>query len=327
MTYSGDRKIVENICKKYGKTLEYHDWQQPLQFNLKNHEDVFAEVGFYNYIAAGCKAHFEKFKETATRYPYELAGYFGEAVRLRDWAEKKGKTFSLTDYVDNYYMNKALKDVYAHYDQLKEYVTDQHKKQLFSLGYNGDTEKIPVDYFERFRWVMARFCDTRSVYTTNLFRYSYPLMGIPYIHEAVLSLPANVICGGRFQIKLLLALDRELMTQFDIFSHNRPWRVLGGRKVRKLSIANIADVIAETFPYVKPTLRRLYRNFRNGEGNQRNIMLKEIEPLKNLIPSYMDIDHYGESLVRIRATLIGCNCLKNISKNEDTSNNPLHYVQ
>lgn len=326
VTYAGDRKIVEQICEKFHKKLEYHDWQQPASFSLKDHEDVFAEVGFYNFIAAGCKAHFEKFKETATQYPYALAGYFGEAVRLRDWAEKKGKTFSLTDYVENYYMNKALKDVYAHYDQLKAYVIDEHRKQLQTLGYKGDTEKIPVDYFERFRWVMARFCDTRSVYTTNLFRYAYPLMGIPYIHEAVLTLPASVIRGGRFQIKLLLALDRGLMTQFDIFSHNRPWRVVGGRKVRKLSKANIADVVAETFPFVKPTLRRLYRNFRNGEGNQRNAMLKDIESLKRIIPSYMDINHYGESLIRIRATLIGCNCLNNISKNENTSNNTIHDV-
>lgn len=75
----------------------------------------------------------------------------------------------------------------------------------------------------------------------------------------------------------------------------------------------VADDVAEAFQFVKLALRRLYLNFRDGEGYKRNVMQKDIESLKRIIPSYMDINHYGESLVRIRATLIGCNCLNNVS--------------
>ena len=309
ITYTGDRDIVESICKYYNKSLEYHDWQQPMEFCLKDHEAVFAEVGFNNYIAAGCKAHYEVFKETAQRYPYTLAGYFGEAVRLRDWAEKKGKYFSLSDYVENYYMNKALKGVYSHYEQLKTFIEAEHKKQLMSLGYQGDVENIPIDFFERFRWIMARFCDTRSVFMNNIYCFSFPLMGIPYIHEAVLSLPSNIIRDSRFQIKLLLSLDEDVINKFDLFSHNRPWRIINGHKVRKISKANIADLVSEKLPFIRPLLRRVYRNLRNNEGHQRNTMLNDIEPFRKLIPSYVNIDLYKESLIRLRAALVGVNAL------------------
>ena len=314
VTYSGDKVIVEQICKAYNKELEFHDWQQPKAFNLKDQESVFAEVGFNNFIAAGCKAHFSKFKEEAKRHHYHLAGYFGEAIRLRDWAEKKGSFFSLYDYVDNYFINKALKSTYSNYDNYRNYVIDEHKKQLRSLGYEGDENAIPIDFFESFRWIMSRFSDTRSVFNTNIYRFCYPLMGFPQIHEAVLSLPAKVIKGSKFQIKLLCELDKGLITKFDIFSHNRPWKIIRGKKIRKMSKANLADIIAESFPFIRPTLRRVYRNLRNKEGYQRNAMLNDIDSMRYLLPQYIEIDNYKESLIRLRAILIGCNYLNNKMK-------------
>ena len=303
-----DGVIVKQLSESYGKTLELVDWEQPKSFNLKDQEDVFEEIGFNNYLAAGCKKHIDEFFEEAKRYPFTQSGYFCEAIRLREWAEKKGRTFSLYDYVDDYFIDKNLKSSYQHYNAYRDYLVEGLKRQLVEIGYMGDVERIPVNLFERFRWQMSRYHDSRSVVNENKNRFTFSLLAVPYIHEAILSLPSDVIRGGTFQIKVIERLDPNLM-KFDVFSHRRAFYIKNYRKVHKLTKKNLADFILGNMPALKKTAVKIYQRLKYDSANKRNLMAEQIHELYEDLPNYINIDTYQGSLVRLRALAIGLHCI------------------
>ena len=307
-TCKEDRHIVDEICAKYNKELELHNWEQPSDFILSDQEDVWREVGFSNYLAQGCKEHIEQFKETGKRYAFYQSGYFCEALRLREWASGKGNSFSLVDYVDNYFIDKNLKDCYSNYREYRDYLINHFKEQLSEIGYSGDFNHIPIDIFERFRWQMSRYHDSRSTLNLNNFHYTFSLMAVPYIHEYVLSLPASVIRGGTFQIKLLENLDANLLN-FAVFSHRRAYHIKNYKKVPDVTKKNIVDFLFQKLPVVKKGIVSLYQRFKYKTESTHNVLVDQIEDLGISLPQYLNIEKYKGSLVKLRALIIGCHCL------------------
>lgn len=303
-----DGIIVKQLSESYHKPLHLVDWEQPKAFNLKDQEDVFEEIGFNNYLAAGCKKHIDEFFEEAKRYPFTQSGYFCEAIRLREWAEKKGNTFSLYDYVDDYFIDKNLKTSYLHYNAYRDYLIEGYKQQLKEMGYYEDIERIPINLFERFRWQMSRYHDSRSVVNENKNRFTFSLLAVPYIHEAILSIPADVIRGGTFQIKVIEKLDPNLL-KFDVFSHRRAFYIKNYRKVHKLTKKNMADLILGQMPALKKIAVILYQRLKYDSANKRNLMAEQILELYADLPDYINIDTYQGSLVRLRALAIGLHCI------------------
>lgn len=310
-TQKGDTDIVEEICKVYSKKLELQDWNQPSCFCLSDQIEVFKRVGFYNYLALGCKEHHDVFREFAERYGFMQSGYLCEALRLREWAEHKGPTFSLYDYIDTYYINTNLKKTYANYNSFRDYLIDEHKKQLKCLGVTDGYDKLDINIFERFRWIMSRFCDSRSLFAQNYLNYSFPIMAIPEVHEAVLSLDADIIRGGEFQVRLVHAIDPKLIRNFDVFSHIRAYRIVGFKKVRKVNMKNCADVVFSIVPFIKPALTKLYRKFRYGTPIISNPMLKDLEVMELSVPKYLNLKDSQCPLERVRAFGVGIHAIRN----------------
>lgn len=304
-----DGTIVKQLSEAYQKPLELMDWEQPRMFCLKNQEEVFDVAGFKNYLALGCKQHFDMFYKQAKLYPFNQSGYFCEAIRLREWAEKKGETFSLIDYVDNYFIDKNLETAYVHYEAYRNYLIEKYKNQLLKIGYDGDIRRIPINYFERFRWQMSRYHDSRSVVNDNMNHYHFSLLAVPYIHEAILSLPADVIRGGSFQIKVIEELDANLLN-FDVFSHRRSFYIKNYKKVHKLTKKNLVDILFADSPALKRMLINVYQRVKYDAAKKKNLMADQIKGLDVNMPTWFDIDAYEGSLVRLRAMAIGIHCLE-----------------
>lgn len=304
-----DKAIVEEICASYGMPLELFDWNQPKSFNLLEQEDVWEEIGFNNFIALGCKSHLEQFKEAGKRFPFYQSGYFCEALRLRDWACTRGKAFSLIDYVDNYYIEKNLKKSYDNYEDYRNYLIKGFKKQLKTMGYSGDAQQIPIDFFERFRWILSRFHDSRSTFNMNMYQYTFSLMSVPFIHDYILCLPAKIIKGGSFQIRLLDELDHKLL-KFNVFSHRRAYHIKGYKKIPDFTKKNVVDYVFLNLPIIKTAIVKVYQRWKYHTAERRNIMLDDINKLGVKIPPYLNIDTYQGSMARLRAFLIGCRCLQ-----------------
>lgn len=299
----GDRKIVEQLCKSYNKELEILDWS-PYTNTEKDDDEVFSLIGYSNWIANGSKKHIDGFRVSAIKEPFFAFGYFCEAIRLRDWAETKGDSFSLDDYVDNYYINAKLSGVYDNYIEYRKYIYNGLYNQLRSIGYEGDVNRIPIDFFERFRWEMSRFCDSRAEFMLNTYSYAFSLLSVPFIHELVLSLPANVIRGARFQIKVIANIDRTLL-DVNVFSHLRPYKVTKGlKKKRLLSMKSLADDVFKFLPFIKPVLVHFYRNKRYGVDDVREKYLNDIEKV-NVIPFPIELNRFQGDLSRLFSVIKG----------------------
>lgn len=178
-----DKEIVDDISKFYNKRLEYLDWSYEDIFSLDNQAKVFNEIGFYNWMDAGNHQYFDEIKRIAKQTNFLQAGYFCEALRLREWAENKGgQVFSIYDYIDDYYLNDTFKSLYPNIIKFREYLIFNFISLLREIGYEGDVKEIPMDLFEKFRWIMARFSDSRYTVMINLYMPSFLVMGIPKIH-------------------------------------------------------------------------------------------------------------------------------------------------
>lgn len=311
-TEKEDMEIAQNIAKHYHKDFILEDWNNRKGFNLNDQFNTFRIVGYYNYVGLGSKQCYSEYERIGKGYTFYQAGYFCEALRLREWAEqKKSSTFSLTDYVDNYYINKSLKECYANYDEYRNYLVEKYREQLKEIGFTGDENRIPMDYFERFRWIMSRYCDSRSVMMLNSFQFTFPIMSTPFIHEIVLSLPADVIKGGGFQIELVSAMNKELVELFGLHSHRRSYRIKNNKKIPLLTMKNVADYCFMLLPFIKPMMFAVYRKFKYDSTNVRHGVLDEFDQLSVKVPEYLDLTKYPEVPYRLRATMIGLSCVQN----------------
>ena len=311
-TEKEDMEIAQNIAKHYHKDFILEDWNNRKGFNLNDQFNIFRIVDYYNYVGLGSKRCYSEYERIGKGYTFYQAGYFCEALRLREWAEqKKSSTFSLTDYVDNYYINKSLKECYANYDEYRNYLVEKYREQLKEIGFTGDENRIPMDYFERFRWIMSRYCDSRSVMMLNSFQFTFPIMSTPFIHEIVLSLPTDVIKGGGFQIELVSAMNKELVELFGLHSHRRLYRIKNNKKIPLLIMKNVADYCFTLLPFIKPMMFAVYRKFKYDSTNVRHGVLDEFDQLSVKVPEYLDLTKYPEVPYRLRATMIGLSCVQN----------------
>lgn len=305
--FSEDRHIVEQISELYEKDLEILDWS-PYPNTEVDDDDVSALIGFSNWIGKGNIKTIKGFAEASRKEPFFAFSYFCEAIRLREWAEKKGKTFALEDYIDNYYINNKIQKVFTDFDGYRQFVYEGHKRQLEDIGYKGRLESIPIDLFERFRWEMSRFCDSRMEFMLNAFAYGFSLLSVPMIHELLLSLPSDVIRNAKFQLQLIANIDKKLL-DIDVFSHRRPYVITKNlKKKRKLSLKTMGDALFTVLPFVKPWLTRLYRNKHYGADEERKKLLAAIE---SEIPSWIDVSEYSDNLIRLNSIL---KCQKYLQK-------------
>lgn len=308
----GDLILVEQLSNFYKKKLNILNWNYSEEDNHQKQKDVYRMIDFNNWIANGYKPHIESFASCSKERPFYAFGYFCEAIRLRDWAESKGKTFSLFDFIDNYYINRQLAVIYDKYEEYRGYLVNEYKTLLSYIGVDSDYEHISIDKFERFRWIMARFCDSRAEFMLNNFGYAFSIMSIPQIHETILSIPADVIKGGAFQAKVINELDSRLVRNFDVFSHLRPYRINKKfNKVRKLSMKMIADNLFIFIPFIKPFIIKLYRNIRYGNAVILKKDVQFLEPLEYLIPHYIKYKEYDGSLSRLKSIIVGLNDIRN----------------
>lgn len=311
-TQDSDKKIVEQITREYNKRLNIIDWNVDDGEKCKNQNILFSKIGFYNYMNNSSHYRHKTFAECSKDNPFYSFGYFCEAIRLRDWAEKKGNIFSLEDYVDTSYIEKALKKSYKNYNEYRLFLIKSFKEQLKEIGITDNYDRIPIDYFERFRWQMSRYCDSRAEFILNNYGYAFSLLSIPEIHEMILTLPANIIRGGKFQTKLIFSIDKKLIRDFYVFSHLRMFRI--DDKFNKIKITNykhIADELFEIFPFVKPMILKVYRRFRYdaSKTHSEEALFCIEHRLKNT--EYLDISKYNGSLNRLSAFIVGCeNILK-----------------
>ena len=323
-----DKKVVKLISKRINAPLYFMNWNDCESENgmsFEHQKSAFNKYGFLNLVYSANKNIFAEYEGKIKRYPEFMEfGYFLENLRLREWAEKlDSNTFSLDEFVDEYYINKNLYASYSQYSDFKDYITNTFKDILSLYKKDIDFNKISIDYFERLRWNTARYSDSRMHIFVNEFTHTFPLFGIPEIHELILSLPANIIKKGKFQVKLINLLNSEML-KFPLFSHMRSFKINRDfSKSKIITIKNIADDVIDVCKFMEKPMKKIYRKlFYKNFKFIENKIYKEINEFNN-IP--IRIENYAETsslynLYKYRQFLIGYNYILqcNLEKGENS---------
>lgn len=320
ITEKEDKRLATEISRDYKKQLNILNWThpeetEPVDWNYQ--EAVFKKIGFSNVIASGSKNQYDSIKDGCKDVNFYAFGYYCEAIRLRDWAADLHRNyFSLDEYIDDYYLSPRLtEDVYQDIKGYRSFLRDNYIKQLNDIGVDDNYDKIPLDKFERFRWKQSRFCDSRMEFFVNHYTYSFSLLSVPIIHETILSLPAEVIRDGKFQIKLIRLLDKKLIEEYDVFSHMRLYKVnKNNEKIRKLTLKNIGDEFFMFLPSVKPILIKIYRKYRYHNNETVTEHSKQINLLCHDVQLPFDTTAIKGDLSRLRQLLIGFRLVNNSNK-------------
>lgn len=282
-TCKQDYDIVKKISNNYNVELQLLDWHYEKNLNLDNQKEVFSEIGFLNWIDAGSKIYYDELRKILSKIDFLQAGYLAECFRLREYIENKGKDyFSLFEYIDEYCLSNIDSSLVPDIPYLKNELFNLFNTILKEQGFNGDLNKIHINHFERFRWSLARIGDSQYQKMINIYIPSFPILGIPYIHECVLSLPAEIIKHGSFQIKLLEKIDPKLIKDYKIFSHRREYNIKNYRKVKDFSLRNFASSIINIAPFLSFPLHYIYQSYKGMQKNEAPVDTKNLEFLNSI---------------------------------------------
>jgi len=131
-----------------------------------------------------------------------------------------------------------------------------------------------------------------------------------------LSLPAEIIRGGSFQIKVINKLDPNLI-KFDVFSHLRAFTINDKyQKVRKIDFKNIADKLLKYVSFMAPFIKKIYRNYRYKAKSQRLSVVSELDRFNECLPDFVNIYRFSGSLGRLKNLLIGIKYVNMLSQKD-----------
>lgn len=220
-----DLNIVKKYAELFNLDLYIMNWEhQQADYDVNDNWDkYFKKYGFYYSIYGASSNLFREYEGKMPSYPMFMEyGYFGENLRLREWLKGyRQNSFGIKEFVYNYHINPMLKSnlFYPKNKEFSDYLVGLFEK--YSLAYDilGDTAgKITRDNFDEYRWLTARYSDSKMLNFCNEFTYSIAMFSIEELHEFAFDIPAQYREDGRFQLMLIEKLYPKVL-DIPIFSH------------------------------------------------------------------------------------------------------------
>ncbi len=209
-----DLEINKIYASKFKLQLSTLDWSTPEQFD-EFWEKYMHKYGFLSVIYNSSNHVFSGLENIEGKFiDY---GYWGETFRNRPWLEVRTEEyFSLDQFLDEFYINKKLKDVYSNYDGYRDHLKDKFKSITDVLQLNS--QKIHKNDFQKiynywFKGAHARICNLN-----NLMRYSIAILSDYDINCFALQVPYVLKVDARFMLKSLKKISPEVL-DVPFFSH------------------------------------------------------------------------------------------------------------
>jgi hypothetical protein len=221
-TKANDLGICKLLAEKYKLELNIMDWSSNNTIS-QDWDDLFIKNGFSYKIYGGAAAVFNNYEGLLPKYPKFMEfGYFGEALREREWTEnRKSDTFTLDEFLSEYYMSPFInEDIYSDYDQLYMKIKNEFLESANIYKIKHVDQTFSNESMNELRWITARKADSIMVNYMNNNTYSYSILSDPEIHEMALSLPLKYRVNSKFQLELIHELQRDTL-EIPIYSHGQ----------------------------------------------------------------------------------------------------------
>ena len=223
-TKTADLLANKDYAKEFDLNSYVMNWKSNAINDTSNWDSAFAKYGFEYRIYGASKNLFAEYEGKIPNYPiFFESGYFGENLRLREWAANKKTTgFTLREFVNDYQLAflKRNPELYPNAKRLAEHLVKQFSKYAEIYGIPNKKGVFNIDQMDELRWITARKSDSIFVNFCNEFTHSISMFSIYDLHEFPFDVPAKYRKDGKFQLMLIDKLYPRALT-VPIFSHNR----------------------------------------------------------------------------------------------------------
>lgn len=293
-----DLKIHKLIANKMDLDTYLMNWKWSNSF-IKNSkdEDLYTRYGF-NYRFYGfnknCFIEYENLHKFAPLFLE--AGYFGENLRLREWAaENISTTFTIDEFIENYQINSQLLNniTYIAVDDYKEYLKQKFRKysNIYNIPQSGEGV-FHINQFDELRQLLARHSDSYVVNFLNEFTYSISMFSTTELYEYPFSIPAYFRKNAKFQLLLIKNLFPTLL-EIPLFSHGHKVKVNNNSnsltemediKSKSVKLSNHIKILHILLKIYKKLRKYNYKNvFISGVKNYLIREIQEVEKQNNII--------------------------------------------
>jgi len=293
-TKAEDLNIIELISNLFN--LEYNtlNWENNYLYSFEKWNVFFAKYGF-NYSIYGVNNNFfEEYEGKLEDYPcfFEF-GYFGEYLRLRDWAQKQNKNFfTIDEFVSDYHLKSFLERIYVNVNDFKKYLIDKFKSEAIKYEIQLSENMFSVNQFEELRLLSNKYADSRITNFINEFAPSVIILSTEELYEFILDVPAKYRKDAVFQLKLIDSLCSKSL-DIPFFSHAKK-QCFDKKEYKIKPLLTKPEKINEILKHfgisgqIYSFLRKLYFYFSGDEKFKKRTI--EDKQLKKLLIESISID-------------------------------------
>lgn len=280
-TDANDLSIVRHFAQEFSLHLSILDWSTSWR---SDSEELAKHLEIYGVLAttyAGSTAFLDSLQQLSSLFVD--AGYFGEQLRLREWAEANapGRRFHISEFFDGYFFgpgygdtqrggtSAALKQINA--SQREAYISEiaRTEPRLYD-SLESNNMSLSLDEWNRLEWIHMRQANAQFAQLLNHHTNSFPILAAGPLHNMALALPSRMLRNARFQLALIQHLYPPALS-IPVYSHQKRSTVVDGSLRREQSsrrkllnalrwVPGIANFAAQMDSFLKVSTARVRGN-------------------------------------------------------------------
>lgn len=284
-TKSPDLHINQIFSERYNLDLTLMDWKHPVPLD-SNWEELMTKYGFLSCTYGGANIFAELENGTSDFIDY---GYFGEPFRNIDWMENKEASFTLEEFLDQFYLNKVVKPVLEDYASYKQqiYLNFESLCKQRSI----DPGAISLEEFQILHNEYRKNADKVMLNLTNLFCHSISVLSQKKILGSTEKLPKKFKEKSNFMLHLLDNLYPDILN-VEFFSHTKKW-VFNREKfhLKRKDYVKIDRVVAlvRKLNIKTKLLEKIYGFIKRGKVSEE---IKKREELRDYFKNKIDDEDF-----------------------------------
>lgn len=213
-----DRKIVALIAKSQNLPVYDMDWTDSDRTERDWYLQKYGEaMGVYNFNKNVLREYEERLQVS-----FLALGYFGEEFRsIESITAYPKQKYTLDEYIDELFVQSRVIKIISDYTAYREKIRENYMAVCKNRGL--DPNQLSKQSFQILNTYYRQRADVLMNHLSNMFFYSFPLLGNISITSSVEEVPYEQRCGSKFLMKIMGEFSPEIR-DIPYFSHIKPQR-------------------------------------------------------------------------------------------------------
>lgn len=242
-TKTDDWEIVTSLSQRFKIDAMKLDWSADHDDLITIWSRSYERTGLFRQLMAD-KVYDIYRNGSAGSYNFLEAGYFGERLRNNTWLDNRvGNTVQVDEYLDEFFINGALKDILPDYLEFRAYLREKIIHYGGRFGVSFQNESFVKGDFQKLHDLYRRDADTYFMNYLNLFTSSCIILTTPKLFRMVYDIPIVQKKDGAFMLRIMKNAYPDIIS-VPFYSRNRKktYSKLSGTLKPKIGLISLVDV-------------------------------------------------------------------------------------